>query len=361
MTAKNRNVGLDIFRIILALMVITLHINAGGTGMVLKYATVSPWNKIVGMVTTLCYPAVNCYVIMSSYFLSKQKRDVFTSIKSLAKLWLSVIFFALIGFAIVSIVKGEFNALDLMKRFFSVSRGKWWYITVYFVLILISPYLNIIIQNIKKKEHEILLAILLVVCSVVPMFLNWESQTGSNYGYSILWFVVLYFTGAYIRNYKYENGGTNNKLFFASIGLFIVVSAVSYCASSIASGLGVSLTLEPYNSLATYTQAILLFVAFLHLDVSKYIAKPINFVAELSLASYLLHCQEDIESVLWSTVRPYDYANSAKIIIVWLCLTAGIFLAGIGLEFIRKKIVTITGFEKWFSEGLVTVCKKIAG
>ena len=359
MVVKNRNIGLDVFRIVLALMVIILHINAGGTGMVLKYATDSPWKYIVSFMTTLCFPAVNCYVIMSAYYMSKQEKDIFAVVKALAKLWLSVAFFALAGYLSVCVIKGEFNAIELVKRFFSVSRGSWWYITVYFVLVLLSPFLNIVIRNINKKDYKILLTVLLIVCSVVPMFLKWQGQIGSNYGYSIIWFITLYFTGAYLRYYKYDNVVLNNRIFIKCIALYLLVSAISACIGPISSKLGYLIDLGPYNSIATYTQAILLFVAFLHMNIKSVLGKPISFIAGLSLASYLLHCQEDVESVLWSFTKPYEYANSSKVIIVWLVMTAGIYIVAVVLEFLRKKIVCVTGFEKWFSELVTKLAKKV--
>lgn len=46
--ANDRNYGIDLFRILLAFMVISLHFNAGATGKVLKNATVAPWKWMAG-------------------------------------------------------------------------------------------------------------------------------------------------------------------------------------------------------------------------------------------------------------------------------------------------------------------------
>lgn len=44
-----RNYGIDLLRVLLAIMVIVIHINANGTGQVLQYATESPWRQIVAI------------------------------------------------------------------------------------------------------------------------------------------------------------------------------------------------------------------------------------------------------------------------------------------------------------------------
>lgn len=358
---KKRNVGLDLLRIILAMMVITIHINTSGAGMVLVYTSVSPWQEIIELMTFICFPAVNCYVIMSAYYMSKQDKDIFLVVKSLTKLWLSIIFFSLFGYITISCLASNFNAIELMKRFFSVSRGVWWYITVYFVLVLISPYLNIVIKNIEKKDHKILLGILLMAFSVVPMFLNWESKCGSNYGFSLLWFITLYFTGAYLRYYKFEEAETNNIKFIKYLLLFIMASLISYLSDKTAVRFDFEFTMMPYNSITSYMQSVFLFAAFLHLNINNIFAKPISFIAELSLASYLFHCQEDIEKILWNITRPYEYANSPQIIVVWCSIVGCIMVAGVTLEVIRKKIVSINSFEDKLSDGVANIVRKILG
>lgn len=45
---NERNHGIDLFRVLLALMVLSLHFNAGGTGKVLNNATEVPWKWIAG-------------------------------------------------------------------------------------------------------------------------------------------------------------------------------------------------------------------------------------------------------------------------------------------------------------------------
>ena len=149
---SKRNYGIDLLRIILAMMVITIHINANGTGQVLLYSVESPWKWIVSIVTMLCYPAVNTYVLITGYYSFKTDKEINKVIRSLLTLWLSALFFSLFGYIFCIIAfNQQFELIELVKRFFPIVRGSWWFYTVYFALILLSPFLNKMIENLSIK------------------------------------------------------------------------------------------------------------------------------------------------------------------------------------------------------------------
>lgn len=346
--ANDRNYGIDLFRILLAFMVISLHFNAGATGKVLKNATVAPWKWMAGGVTTLCYPAVNCYVLISGFFLYKQKANLRKQARNLSRLWLTILFFSITGYLGVTVIFGKgFSCIELLKRCFPLSRGKWWFFTVYFAMVLLAPFFNAMIDAFDKTYHRMLILLLIIMCSIIPMFRNWEGQLGSNYGYSLLWFFVLYVTGAYISKYVYDSmiDSERKKVSSAGIILFFISSLLIFCADSILGRLGIALSLAPYNSLFTYVQAISLLLYFMNIKGNKRLVKFISSMSALSLASYMFHCQEDIESVLWSNLKPWEYANSSKILIVFLITIIVLYTVSVLIEFFRSKVVKATGLE----------------
>lgn len=348
--ANERNHGIDLFRVLLALMVISIHFNAGGTGKVLMNASVVPWKWIAGGVTTLCYPAVNCYVLISGFFMYKQKASLRKQIRSLSKLWLAIVFYSVIGYiGVVAIFGKDFSCIELLKRFFPVSRGTWWFFTVYFALALLSPFMNAMIDALDKTYHKMLILILLIMCSIIPMFMNWEGQLGSNYGYSLLWFFVLYVTGAYISRYIDGLIKDSNRRKVSLMGgvAFFISSLIVFCSGPVLRRLGISLSpFAPYNSPFTYVQAISLLLFFMNVKVNKRFTKIIVSTSGLSLASYMFHCQEDISSVLWSNLEPWKYANSPMIIIVFLITIMAIYIVSILTEFIRNKIVGMARLDE---------------
>ena len=328
MNDKNlRRYGLDVLRILLAFMVITLHINAGATGKVLSYSTEFPWNIIVGGVTTLCYPAVNCYVLICGFF-SWNKNDVK---KKLFRLWLSLLFFSILGYMIVCIALNKmFNITELIKRFFPLIRGEWWYMVDYFALVLLLPAINKMIECLSKNQHKKLNILCLILFSVLPMFNKWEDQFGVNYGYGLLWFIALYIIGAYLGKYSsFER--LNLKVIksrpFSSFAiLYFFVSFLIMLIGKILGMIGVDFYLNPYNSIFSLIQSLCLFLAFLNLDLkNRLIVTAVKYVAPLSFASYLFHCQEDIDVYIWQLIKPWEYTNNKSIIVVWIAIVIAVF------------------------------------
>lgn len=360
MDSKNRNYGLDALKILLAFMVLALHFFATGTGQVLNYATEIPWKWIAGGLTTLCYPAVNTYILITSFFLYKQNKGLEKTAKSLMKLWLAIVFYSVFGYVVVEvIIKQRFSGMDFIKRLFPITRGVWWYFTVYFGIVLISPFLNRMLNNLTKQEHRILLLMLLIWCSVLPMFVEYKGQLGTNYGYSLLWFTVLYITGAYIGKFCYCTDNNSVKIFIKFMLSYFSLSVLSYCITPIMSRWGVETTQAHYNSICTYLQAIMLLWAFLHLPLSPQYIKPISVLSSASMASYLFHCQEDIECILWGNIKVWEYANTVEMIPALVLTTGLLFFVSITIELTRRKFYSRRNFENRLIEKYVMFSRNL--
>lgn len=345
MEKSDRNYGIDLLKVLLAIMVITIHINANGTGQVLIQATETPWKWIAMVVTILCYPAVNTYILITGYYSYDTHKNVKTVIKSLSLLWLSAVFFSLIGYLTSVIVfNGQFQLIELIKRFFPILRGVWWFYTVYFALMLLSPYINKMIDNLSEVDHKILLAILIVMQSVLPIFVDWKGQLGTNYGYSLIWFITLYISGAYLRKgstlldekKKVKFGGI---VYLTSSMIICILPKILYCV-------GIQTTFAMYNSLFVYIQSISLFTMFSNLRILNCMKKIVARLSSLALASYLLHCQEDIEKIIWNGVHPASYANGIEIVYISFAIIIVVLFISMVLEFLRKNICRVTGIDK---------------
>lgn len=359
MNKNSRNYGIDVLRIMLAFMVLTIHCYAGGTGQVLKYATETPWRWIANGICLLCYPAVNCYVLISAFFAYKRSKGITQTVEGLIKLWFAVLFYSVLGYVGVSILTGNFSLLDLVKRFFPISRGTWWFFTVYFVITLCSPYLIRLADSISHREYIILMGILLMSCSVIPAFVNWEGQLGTNYGYSLLWFAVLFLSGIYFSKYKYIENRKSLKVFFTCIVAYVGLSIFSYFVTAVFRKIGIAFPMSHYNCINVYAQAVILVWGFMHLPVKVKYAKVIGKISALSLAAYLLHCQEDIDAVLWSSLKLWNYANSVYIIPILIATVSAVFLCSIVIERIRLICVGKIGVEEKITKRLIELSKKL--
>lgn len=77
------------------------------------------------------------------------------------------------------------------------------------------------LDSINVGEHRMLFVITLLMLSILPMFVNWEGQLDSNYGYSLIWFIALYVTGRYLQRIKFLDTKNIKKFFVFIVFLWV--------------------------------------------------------------------------------------------------------------------------------------------
>ena len=126
----NRNYGIDLLRILAMFMVLVLHIL--GQGGILQAQPVSPRNYWTAWFLEIAaYGAFDVYALISGFVGCKAKRRY----ASLAELWLRVFFYS-VSFSVID--KLFFNRTigkrKLLFAFFPLTKGYWWYFTMFFAL-----------------------------------------------------------------------------------------------------------------------------------------------------------------------------------------------------------------------------------
>ena len=94
----------------------------------------------------------------------------------------------------------SYSMLDMIKAATPFMNRQYWFMTDYLGLYLFSPFINLLMEHMSKKQHKNLIIISIVVFSVLPSLWIGGGLDASK-GYSVMWFVVLYTVGAYIRRY----------------------------------------------------------------------------------------------------------------------------------------------------------------
>ena len=77
---------------------------------------------------------------------------------------------------------------------FNAQNNCYWFIAQYLALYMLYPFINCLLKNIDKKQHQTLIFILLLFLSI------YASVYFANNGFSISWFILLYIIGAYIKS-----------------------------------------------------------------------------------------------------------------------------------------------------------------
>ena len=287
---NDRNSSIELLRIISMIGVVILHYNNEEIGCALKYVTEGSLNQYYLYLTgNIFIGAVDLFFIISAYYLASTNQRKLTKI---VELIVQVIVFkcaiylseSIIGFRSFT-VKGFLGCLLPINYF----------VIQYSVVYILSPYFNILIDKLEKKQFKKLMIILLLIFSVWTILVDFLANAahtplnglstvglyGSQNGYSIVNFSMIYFVGAYLRK---NNVKLSSKKALCSI---IIIFAMMYISSILEHLIGFSnISTWNYNNPLIILVDSLILLLFLNI---QYQNKLINELAKGAFTCFLFH------------------------------------------------------------------------
>lgn len=267
-----RKSNLEILRIICMFGIISMHtfgqfLNTC-TGINLAYGVFI--NSIFNM-------GVSCFMLISGYF------GVKFSVKKVINLELMILFYGLLGQIISFACTGNIVIKNLFKSIFPISTGKYWYMSVYMIIIFTSKYIDKLIGKLDRKDFRMLICVLILFFYIMPSFTYFEIMNDSGKGIANM--LTVYLTGRYIRQYH------NDKL--ESRKMFVIGSSIIGCSFIVNYILSLLLkggtgTFSPFArdcSITIYLGSIFFFLLFKNMCDVKSIR--INKFASSVFAIYL--------------------------------------------------------------------------
>lgn len=335
---SDRIIGIELLRLLSMFMIVMLHYLSNG-GALEKMPLFTMNYYIAWLLEAFCYGAVNCYILISGYFLVKSKQRF----EKIINLWLEVIFYSVGIYIILSIFNIiNFNVFDLIKSCFPILLSKYWFATCYIALYALFPYLNILINAMTQKQMKQLLYILILIFSVWKTIIPFASTLNPGGGSNIVWFVVLYFCGAYIRLYWKDEHNKYSLLWYVIISCAVAFS--KFIFQYIFKLLGVErfggALFYHYDSLLIFLASIMLFLFFKNVDIKdRHIIRIVNVVGPLTFGVYLIHNNEYLNKVLWFDLLHVDYFyGSNYFIVATLLYVSLIYFICCILDYLRLKI-----------------------
>ncbi|MCQ2390294.1 MAG: acyltransferase [Kiritimatiellae bacterium] len=325
-----RHQGLDLARIVFMFLIVLRHgaFQSGATtqGMALKV------NYLLGVaINDLTAVAVNGFVLISSYFLCQQE---FRSVR-LVRLWASVLFYSL-GVLMVAWVSGfPVTARMVVGSCLPIVTGTYWFISEYFLLVALSPVLNVALNQLSFRQYRALMVVLLLAYSVLPS-LGLDTFS-SGHGYSIGWFIVLYVTAVYLRRFR---GSPAMGRSLAGYAVATMATFVWLGAKFVLKQRGVELVPpDCYDFLPTFLASVCLFRFFSAVDLrSRVICRLVGVLAPLTLGVYLFH-DHVLKHALWRDLLGIDrFADSPLWALRVLGCVGVVYVAGSVVEAIRRWI-----------------------
>ena len=367
---NKRNSNLELLRIIAMLFIICHHFAVHGMKDFNLLAS-NPNTYIIYLLGILGKIGVVVFILISSYFMINSK---FT-IRKLLVLGGEVYFYSFLFLVLVIVfpfLSHPLTIADWGVHLLPISHSAYWFVTGYIVLMLISPFLNKFIKSLSKESFIKLLLLLFVMWSIfptfTPTFMSGPVATnfiGSSFQYvPIIWFVVVYFVGSFIRLHIDLDKISYKKLvsvFAASMIITYVVSCIiGYLdivhpqSSNLAMIFGLpveavfngTLYLWPAleNKLFLFAASVALFLMFL--KRKEFSNRYINYIAGSALGVYLIHDNLLIRAYLWKNVlEPISYYYSPYLILIAIIMIVGLYLVCTFIDILRR--ITVEKLWIW--------------
>ncbi len=284
---------------------------------------------------------INCFLMITGYFMCTSQITMRKFLKLIGQIYLYsfIIFIVLFmggyeTFSIPRMIKLIFPLWGFKNNFVSCFIGFW----------LTIPFLNILVQNMSKRQHEWLLSLMLGLFTIlgsVPTF-----SIGMEY---IIWFGIIFLLASYIRLYPQPLFERQNVWGWMTL-LSLIMSVVSILLmQKWFGGKGIK-TIYFFVSDSNKIFAVLIaFCSFLWFkNIKLKYSKVINAFGAATFGVLLIHANSNaMRQWLWKdtvdVIGHYQTLSTGGIILYSIGVVLAIFIICNLIDQLR-----IATLEKWF-------------
>ena len=327
-----RNSNLELYRVIVMLLIIAHHyiVNSGVLDVMYK-EPLSMNSLFLFLFGAWGKTGINCFMLITGYFMCKSN----ITLKKYAKLVLEVLFYN-ITISIIFLVCRIGTIKDLVEGLLIVRRidsGN--FVACFLVFYLFIPFINILLKNINKKQHQYLIGILTflyVFLGTVPKF-----NVIMNY---VSWFSFLYIVAAYIRFYPIKRRKwwlwTLTFILLAILSIF----ACLYLGEQLDKQIAYKFVSDS-NTFLAFAIGFSSFMYFKELKIKQ--SRLINLIGGSTFGVLLIHANSDtMRNWLWGKMLNvkgiYTYPFW-ELVLYSVGSVIGVFIICSMIEIIRQRVI----------------------
>lgn len=345
---KEKNTGIELFRIVSMIMIVILHINMCG-GLMGCFGIVDSKYVTLWFGESSCFCCVDCFALISGYVMFGRKLKA----KRIVGIWLQVFS---ISAVIASIwLKWFSEGVEITKItdcYMPLLKSQYWYFTAYFGMLFFVPMLNAAVENTDKKLLKKCLIIILFLFNVVSTFDRKDLFRHSN-GMGTFWLCVMYMVGAYFA----KNGINTKKYSIKKSGIYAFVTAVVLTVWIVIYSYNVGVETGRvtgqfdwlyYTNPLVVIQSIFMLMFFAQIKINNNMAKKIIFfLSASSFSVYLIHVNPLIFDLVFhsSFIWLNEYNFIVMGILVVIC-AIGVYLVCTVLDKIRLLLFRFLGLNQ---------------
>lgn len=292
---------------------------------------------------------IDTFIILTGYFQSTKEK---ISIKKIISMNNHAYFYKIIFLLIFLIFDmKELSSIEIFRIIQPITLyNQYWFIAIYMLLYIVSPYINILLNKFTKKQYRNFIVTLFFISSIIPTITH-ELAYSTKAGFSLLNFILMYSIGSYFRKYPIDKSIIfsrytsdfrriiyilifiscaliNFLIYYFSFTLIGTENTILYELANIITGMRYA-----YNNPITIVGAIAFFLYFGELKINS---KIINSISIVMLDVYFIHDNVLVRK-LYADINNYTqlYVIRLRDVFYLLIIALCIFIICIIIGYIR--------------------------
>ncbi|RBP97476.1 symporter [Bifidobacterium aemilianum] len=362
MTAKSRDWHFEALRIFAMFLILVSHfLNTSDWRVKRSPSSYHTWPRIIfDTMTNTGQIGVCLFVLISAYFLARSKSS---PIPRMIKLWVQVFLYSLALYILWKIcrvasllpepISRSMVRHPALEAIFPVTQRAYWFISAFFVVMAIGPFINVLLDNITERQAWILAGIVVWV-----LFFWFFLNQNLRYFNEVSYLLAVYLFGNLIARY-------NNHLPKPNFAMVMMVSGVVFllcvlgtrwltAGGRIVKYMGypgnlLTWNLKMANSAPTPSLIIALTIFLWVVNIPKQkaethrktlISRIVLTFSPSVLGVYLIHCNHNVWGILWRSVNMWPEPLGLLNKFVFLSLAnIGLFIGFMVISFVFNLMV----------------------
>lgn len=334
---KQRDSNIELLRIVATLFILIVHCN----GWLLTFGEppiewdfggpmVSISRVLIQNITAI---GVNLFILISGFY------GIHPKISSIVNLFTCLLFFYCGSFLLnCGLGYEEFTIKHFIKSLMAFSHENW-FINCYLFLILLSPIINVFVENMSKRNMLIYICVFMICAFYFGCIIN-SKYFYFNEGYSVTMMIIVYIVGHYIKRYLSDR---IDMIKYKKI-VFVYIISLLFMIGSFIVQQYIEVPIHTYCSPFYIFSAVCMFLLFYR--IPKFYNPIVNWFGKSCLAAYILHTSSPF--VHWLASLDYELIttdNYGIYMVKMLGVVLVLFVASILLDKVR--ILIFYPLQKW--------------
>ncbi len=279
--------------------------------------------------------AVSFFLMTGLWFMVDSKFSPKRVLKLYGALW----FWSVLLTYILVVLGQDVSTKDMISCFFPVLRRWMWFVPVYIVLLLFSPFLNKACNSMSKSELQFLVILGLFFLG----FVSTVSLSMDNWYCAVLWFIYMYFAIFYYKHYLVDKLKGKKRFLLLGLLMYIALLGIRYGLAgkdgiySMAAGI-LAQYFGDYKSIPNLMCSVPIFIFFSKIDIGS--NRVINSISKYTMDVYLIHQTESFYPFLWKGIcRTESWQSSDNVLLIFVAVSIAVFAGCSILGMLRARLI----------------------